>query len=318
MNITFKVRRYGPSTNGKGEHQSYSIDVDADTTVLDALTQIRDEQDGTLAFRGSCRSGFCGDCSMRVNGKAKWTCRMTVGKAEKDGEISLEPPRLVTVVKDLMYDQETFMFDKYKAVKPWIEPSGPVPEGEYLVPQKSIRDIQRAMSCTLCGLCDEGCTVLVVDKTFLGPAALTKAYRVMADPRDGKMARRLMDLSQKRGMWDCVHCFEATEHCPKGIDPTDLIFAMRDEAIKRGIGTPRVVRHNDSFAASVKSHGWLDEARLAIETEGFLNPVGLARLLPTALRAMAKRKAPMPYLHSKREGADKIKRIFKKWEATKK
>ena len=110
--------------------------------------------------------------------------------------------------------------------------------------------------------------MLVIDKTFLGPAALTKAFKSVADPRDRVTVRRLNELSQKGGMWDCVHCFEATEHCPKGIDPTDRILSLRDEAIKRGIGTPRVVRHNESFAKSIKSSGWLDEARLAIESEG--------------------------------------------------
>ena len=174
--------------------------------------------------------------------------------------------------------------------------------------------MQEASSCTLCGMCDEGCTVLVIDKTFLGPAALTRAFKPVADPRDKVIERRLSELSEKRGMWDCVHCFEATEHCPKGIDPTDRILSLRDEAIKRGIGTPRVVRHNDSFAKSIKSSGWLDEARLAIESEGLTNIGGLMHLVPTAAKAMAHRKAPLPYLHKKRPGAKHIKRIFETWE----
>lgn len=317
MQVTFKIRRYDPFTNGKGEHQSYPLDLDEDATVLDALVQIREEHDGTVAFRGCCRSGFCGDCTMRINGKGKVTCRTLVSKVQKEAEVTVEPIRLVNVVKDLVYDQDAFLFDKYKEVKPWIEISSPEPQDEYLVPNETIKDLQKVMSCTMCGLCDEGCTVLVVDRSFLGPAALTKAYRVVYDPRDTKTHRRLKELSEKRGMWDCTHCFEATEHCPKFIDPTDRIFALRDKAIRYDIGTPRVTRHNDSFAASVKSSGWLDEGRLAVETEGLTNAVGLFRLLPTALRAIARRKAPIPFKHSKRPGAGYIKRIFEKWEATK-
>ena len=56
----------------------------------------------------------------------------------------------------------------------------------------------------------------------------------MADPRDGKTKERLHKLSEDKGMWDCCHCFEATEHCPKGIDPTERIFALRNRAIKEG------------------------------------------------------------------------------------
>lgn len=314
MQVNLNVRRYDPLSNGDGSRQTYSVEVESQSTVLDALIQVRDEQDPTLSFRGSCRTGFCGDCTMRVNGKAKWACRLPVSKAQVDGEISLDPPRLVKEVKDLIYDQEEFLFDKYAATKPWIEPSPPTPAEEHIVSQEKIKELQEASSCTLCGMCDEGCTVLVIDKTFLGPAALTRAFKPVADPRDKVIERRLSELSEKRGMWDCVHCFEATEHCPKGIDPTDRILSLRDEAIKRGIGTPRVVRHNDSFAKSIKSSGWLDEARLAIESEGLTNIGGLMHLVPTAAKAMAHRKAPLPYLHKKRPGSKHIKRIFETWE----
>ena len=314
MQVNLNVLRYDPVSNGDGSRQTYSVEVEEQSSVLDALIQVQEEQDATLSFRGSCRSGFCGDCTMRVNGKAKWACRMPVSKAQVDGEITLDPPRLVKGVKDLVYDQEEFLFDKYAATKPWIEPSPPGPADEHIVSQEKIKELQEASSCTLCGMCDEGCTVLVIDKTFLGPAALTRAFKPVADPRDKVIERRLSELSEKRGMWDCVHCFEATEHCPKGIDPTDRILSLRDEAIKRGIGTPRVVRHNDSFAKSIKSSGWLDEARLAIESEGLTNIGGLMHLVPTAAKAMAHRKAPLPYLHKKRPGSKHIKRIFEKWE----
>ena len=64
-------------------------------------------------------------------------------------------------------------------------------------------------------LCDQGCVVLAIDKTYLGPGAFTKAFRTVHDSRDTRYRERLDLLSQKRGMWDCAHCFEATEcfHC---------------------------------------------------------------------------------------------------------
>src|SRR5256885_12690909 len=68
---------------------------------------------------------------------------------------------------------------------------------------------------TLFRSCDEGCSVIPFDNTFLGPAALTKAYRFVSDPRDGARAHRLRAIGEPRGMWDCVHCFEADEHCPR-------------------------------------------------------------------------------------------------------
>jgi len=76
--------------------------------------------------------------------------------------------------------------------------------------------------------------VIPFDNTFLGPAALTKAYRFAFDPRDGARARRLRAVGEPRGMWDCVHCYEADEHCPRGIDPTQRIIDLREMAVGLG------------------------------------------------------------------------------------
>ena len=317
MELTLKVRRYDPATNGKGEFQSYSLDIEEEATVLDALMRVREEQDGTLAFRGTCRSGFCGDCTMRLNRKNRIACCTIVSDVEKDGELSVEPIRLINVSKDMMFDVGPMVYDKYQAVEPWIEPVQPEPQREYPVSNEVIKDLRQVMSCTMCWLCDEGCTTMVVDRKFLGPAALTKAYRVVADPRDGRTTERLHKLSGAEGVWDCCHCYEATEHCPKGIDPTERIFALRNRSIKVGAGSPSVRNHYKSFAASVKTHGWLDETRLAIDTEGgFTNIKAQLKQLPLGLKALRRGKFPMPYfLHPKRPGADRIKSIFRKWEA---
>lgn len=315
MEVTFKVHRYDPATDGKGQFQPYTLDIEEEATVLDALMRIREEQDTTLAFRGTCRSGFCGDCTMRISRKNRIACSTTVAGALKDGEITVEPIRLISVSKDMMFDVNTMVYEKYKAVEPWLEPVEPQPEREHIVANEVIQDLRKVMSCTMCWLCDEGCSTMVVDKSFVGPAALTKAYRVVADPRDGKTAERLHKLSGDKMMWDCCHCFEATEHCPKGIDPTERIFALRNRAIKEGAGSPTVRNHYESFGASVKAHGWLDEARLAIETEGLTNIKGQLKQLPLAVKAYIRGKRPKPYfLHEKRKGHDRIKRIFEKWE----
>ena len=317
MELTLKVHRYDPSTDDKGQLQTYNLDIDDDATVLDALMQVREEQDGTLAFRGSCRTGFCGDCTMRISRRNRIACCTSVAEALRDDEITVEPIRIINVAKDMMFDMEAMVYEKYEAVEPWIEPAEPLPEREHMVPNEVIKDLRKVMSCTMCWLCDEGCTTMVVDRKFLGPAALTKAYRVVADPRDSRTTERLHKLSERDGIWDCCHCFEATEHCPKEIDPTDKIIGLRNRAIKVGAGSPSIKAHYQSFAASVKASGWLDETRLAIDIEGGpTNIKGQLKQLPLALKALKRGKIPKPYfLHPKRPGADKIKTIFEKWEA---
>ena len=320
MEVTLKVNRYDPAKDAKGELQDYTLEVDENATVLDAMMQVREEQDSTLAFRGSCRNGFCGDCTMRIGRKTRVACCTPVSEvANAANEVTVEPIRLINVSKDVLLDMEEMVYKKYQAVEPWIEPTEPQPEREHKVPNEVIQDLRKVMSCTMCWLCDEGCTSIVADRKFVGPAALTKAYRVVADPRDSRTTERLHKLSEKQGMWDCCHCFEASEHCPKEIDPTERIFALRNRAIKVGAGTRNVVGHYKSFAASVKAKGWLDETRLAIDTEGgLLNIKGQLKQLPLAWKALWRGKIPKPYLlHPKRPGADRIKSIFRIWESKK-
>jgi len=319
MQVTFKVYRRDPEKDGKPGRSAHTIDLPEKATVLDGLLKIRDEIDSALAFRASCLRGYCGECMIRVNGRARFSCTAKVSAfTEKGPELSLDPLRNVPVIKDLVFDWDAFMWNKIKSLQAWVEPEAEAAEGENLIPEAAMSDLRKVMSCYYCGMCDEGCTVLPVDFSFLGPAALTKAYRLTFDPRDKGARDRFKTLEQPKGIWDCVHCFEADEHCPRGIEPTKRIIALRDLAFKLGITNEKVARHHKSFAASVKESGWLDEGRLAIETEGLSNIGGLMKLLPTAARAMMRGKAPIPYLHPKRAGADKIKRIFEKGAEQKK
>ena len=319
MEVTFKVYRKDPEKDGKPGRSNYTVEVPDGATVLEALFKIRDEMDSSLAFRCSCLRGHCGDCMVRVNGSSRLTCTAKVSAyTQKGPEISLDPLRNVPVIKDLVFDWDAFMWNKIRATKPWLDASETAADGESIIPDEPLKDLRKVMSCYHCGMCDEGCSVLPVDFNFLGPAALTKAYRFVFDPKEKDHKERMKILEGPKGVWDCVHCYEADEHCPRGIEPTKRIIAIRDEAFRAGITNDKVARHHQSFAASVKESGWLDEGRLAVESEGLTNISGLMKLLPTAAKAMVRGKAPIPYLHSKRPGAEQIKRIFEKGEAEKK
>lgn len=318
MQVTFKVYRKDPEKDNKPGRSDYTVEIAEDATVMDGLLKIRDEIDGTLAFRAACLRGYCGECTMRVNFKACFACTAKVSTfTKKSPEILLDPLRNIPVIKDLVFDWDAFLWNKIKAVKPWLEADEASTNGENLLPDSTMQEIRKVMSCYYCGLCDEGCTVLPVDFNFLGPAALTKGYRFAFDPRDKNRMERLSVLQQPKGIWDCVHCFEASEHCPRGIAPTERIMAVRDKAFEVGITNAKLARHHRSFATSVKESGWLDEGRLALETEGLTNGKGLMKLLPTVAKAVLRGKAPLPYLHPKRPGADKVKRIFEKAEEPK-
>src|SRR5262249_13254419 len=151
-------------------------------------------------------------------------------------------------------------------VKPWLEGSETA-DGGNIGPDAAMADLRKVMSCYQCGTCDEGCTALPVDFNFLGPAALTKAHRLACDPRNQASREQVKIVENPKAIGDWVHCYEADEHCARGIEPTKRIVALRDRAFKSGITNEAVARPHASFAASVKESGWLDEGRLAVESE---------------------------------------------------
>src|SRR2546428_14151750 len=94
MQATLKVYGLDPDAGGKPTSQPYTLDLPEDATVLDGLFKIREELDGTLAFRASCNRGFCGECTLRINRGGRLACMTRVATAKnQDGEITAEPTR---------------------------------------------------------------------------------------------------------------------------------------------------------------------------------------------------------------------------------
>ncbi|MCX6023524.1 MAG: succinate dehydrogenase iron-sulfur subunit [Chloroflexi bacterium] len=315
--LKIKVKRQDPEAGSQPRWQTYDVELPEGSVVLDALLKIREDIDGTLTFRCSCRAAICGSCSMRINGQATLACKLQVAKAiEKTGtnEITFEPMGNLPVMKDLVVDMTPF-WTKVKAVEPWMQ-VGPIePEREYLVSNEDMLHQAEMMNCVMCGACVSDCTVLAVDANFLGPAALAKAYRFVADPRDANTQTRLEHLSDYGGVWDCTHCFMCVEVCPKGVAPMERIMATRELAMAAGVHNNNGYRHIESLANSVKESGWLDEAKLAIDSFGMFNLSAQLAMLPFAIRSFFKGKAPLPGpLHHKRPGAENVKRIFRKLE----
>jgi succinate dehydrogenase / fumarate reductase iron-sulfur subunit len=238
------------------------------------------------------------------------------GKVQRNGEIRVEPIVTAKVEKDLVYDMNAHLWDKVKAVKPGISVNGAPATQEASIDQKTIDDLQNVMSCYMCGLCDDGCTVIAVDRTFLGPAALATAYRTIRDPRakDTDKNQILDTMDMPKGAWDCAHCYEANAHCPRDVTPTYRIVAVRDQLIKRGIKHGGAGRHHRSAMASIKASGWLDEGRITIDSIGWTNIPGLMAFMPVAITALRRGKAPLPFVHERRPGAEHIRRIIEKAE----
>jgi succinate dehydrogenase/fumarate reductase-like Fe-S protein len=94
---TVKVYRYDPETNKEAHYDTFDVPFDEQNSILQVLTDIREQQDPTLAVRESCWVGCCLICTYRVNGKSKVTCR-----ARMDQEMVIEPLKKERTVRDLI------------------------------------------------------------------------------------------------------------------------------------------------------------------------------------------------------------------------
>ena len=312
MQVTLKIKRFDPEAENPTPYQeTFPLEIEDHFTVLDSLIKVREEVDESLALRCSCRASICGSCAMRVNGHARLACKTRVTSViDQNGAVNVEPAGNLPVVKDLVVDMEPF-WGKIRDIQPWMQPRGPEPEQEYVVPNEAMQHLTSVMGCIMCGACVSDCTVLEVDKSFLGPAALAKAYRFVADPRDDADQSRFKLYSEPGGIWDCTRCFECVQVCPKGVAPMDRIMGIRERAMEAGFNKSYGARHAEAFTELVGHSGRLDELKLPLKTFGLFNLPKLIGLMPVAIRAGYRRKVP-PILHRNIPGVEGVRRIVQK------
>ncbi len=222
-NITLEVFRYHPEVDLEPSFQSYEVPYNKDWVILDALNYIKDDLDGSLSFRWSCRMGVCGSCGMMINGSPVLTCA-TFLHQYLPGPIRIEPLNYFPVIKDLIIEMSDFM-EKLKQVKPWIirEDEKDLSEGEYLQTPSQLADYKQYSMCINCMLCYSACPVYGLEPTFIGPAAIALGQRYNHDNRDQGAKEREEIISQDDGLWQCTLVGDCTKVCPKDVDPAGAI-----------------------------------------------------------------------------------------------
>jgi succinate dehydrogenase iron-sulfur subunit len=295
---TLRIRRFDPGSGEAAYWDEHQVELGARNSVLDAILKIRDEVDGSVGIRCSCQQAICGSCGVRMNGKPGLACNTHLevaaarahgtgwnpaessgttnggagsGDTTPAGVIEVEPMGNMPVIRDLIVDMDAVHWKKIQRVTPYLINKEPVPEREYIVPHENMVDITQTMACIQCGACVSDCLSMEIDPLFIGPAALAKAYRFVGDPRDAEHHERLNHLSQdEHGIYDCTHCFNCIDACPKEVAPMSQIMRLRRRA-----GTDEKIvdrnnghRHEDAFVTLVRDYGLLNEAELLPRSYG--------------------------------------------------
>ena len=222
--IKLTVSRYRPEEESEPTFQTYDVPYNKEWVILDALNYVKDQLDGTLTFRWSCRMGVCGSCGMMVNGTPTLTCAVPLSDYVSSEPIRIEPLQFFPIIRDLVVDMNSFL-GKLSSVKPWIirDDEKPPVEGEYRQTPAELDVYKQFSMCINCMLCYSACPVVGLEPEFTGPAAIALAQRYNLDSRDQGAAERMAVLNEHEGMWGCTFVGECTKVCPKNVDPAGAI-----------------------------------------------------------------------------------------------
>jgi fumarate reductase iron-sulfur subunit len=201
--------------------------------VLDALNHIKEQLDGTLTYRWSCRMGVCGSCGMMVNGTPKLTCAAFL-KHYYPNPVRVEPLTNFPVIRDLVINLDDFLH-KMKEVKTWLIPRRELPmagSGEYIQKPEELAQYKQFSMCINCMLCYAACPVYGLEPEFIGPAAIALAHRYNLDSRDGAQQERANTIFSSEGIWECTFVGECSVVCPKHVDPAGAIQQEKVQATK--------------------------------------------------------------------------------------
>ena len=226
MNIN--IKRFNSTLNEKEKIIQYTLSKNESLSVLEALDEIKEEQDQSLAYRCGCQSGVCGSCAVLVNGVERLACKTKINQND-----TIEPLKAMPVVKDLIVEinHEEKILKQSKAQLQEYH--------EEIISTADEKAIDRQSNCILCQSCYSSCPVFEVNKEFLGPFALTRSLRYVNDKKESK-AIEIIDAVQKNGIWDCTLCGNCTMVCPQFIDPKTDIMNLRMKSVQNGYEDPNM------------------------------------------------------------------------------
>ncbi|MDY6973012.1 MAG: 2Fe-2S iron-sulfur cluster-binding protein [Thermodesulfobacteriota bacterium] len=218
--INVEVLRYDPENGEEGTHVTYSLDAHENSTIMEALLKIYEENDSTLAFNYGCRVKNCGLCVVNVNGKPRYACTTRI-----EDNVKISPIAKVPVIKDLVFDRKLF-YDFLNKFSPYVVRD----KGPETLPEVLIQPYEHIilMSCRECFACVSVCPRYNYrDESFGGPLAFVKLAQLHYDCRDS--VDRILQ-AQNMGIQKCIDCGRCS--CISGIPVNRIVIGPFLENLK--------------------------------------------------------------------------------------
>ena len=221
--IEIEVLRYLPESDQAPHSEVYKVPFTDDMSVLQGAQYIKDNFDGSLTFRWSCRMAICGSCGMMINGIPNLSCQ-TFLRDYYPGRVRVEALAHFPIERDLVINMEGFI-EKLESIQPYIIPkeARPLAQGEYLQTPAQLNAYEQFSSCINCMLCYAACPQFGLNPDFVGPAALALLHRYNIDSRDGGKAERMELVNSEEGVFNCTAVGYCSEVCPKHVDPATAV-----------------------------------------------------------------------------------------------
>ena len=189
-NIEMEILRYKPEEEEQPYHQTFVVPFTDDMSVLQGLQYIKDELDGSLSFRWSCRMAICGSCGMMINGVPKLSCKTFL--RDFPGKVRIEALAHFPIERDLVIVMDDFIA-KLESIKPYIIEYRPrsLAEGENLQTPAQLDMYEQFSSCINCLLCYAACPQYGLNSKFIGTGAMALLHRYNLDSRDSGKEQRM-------------------------------------------------------------------------------------------------------------------------------
>ena len=224
MKVQCDVFKFNPDSDTEGRFVTYTLDVEASDTVLDALIQIYQDYDPALAFRYACGVVRCGECAMLINGSPYLACEKSVEPVMK-----IEPLPRLPLIKDLVVDRRE-VFDRVFRMLPRLsgleETKSRLRSLDPEAAKESIEQSVQLSKCFECLICQSSCPLSANKKdVFVGPLGLLWLAQMCVNPANKSIPKQEVE----QALAPCLRCGVCSRKCPAEDDLISIALDVLDK-----------------------------------------------------------------------------------------